>query len=324
MDLEETKRRLFAKLDNIKADTGMRRNIPVIQFSRDVADADLERIRHDAGNPDLSSDDIVIFGKSMIARTDVTANKTRFTRDALQAAAPSFIGKPINFDHEYREAAKQIGRIYDAFTEDKGNTTFLYVKAYAIKTESDADLQKKLLNRQHREQSMGVDILKAHCSACSTDVMKSQGICPQHPDGDITVTECIGNHVSYVGDPAVEGAGLVTNSKGNVVNDRGPDDTDQTDRLHRLAKDGEYFRLQVSQEFSKWLTYNNPTLSRADVETLIDKLSAKEMMTFARIEKERAIEDMPDGKQQSEVPETDGEPDLADRPYKTIKDIYRS
>ncbi len=58
--------------------TTMRRDIPVIQFSQNVSDSDLAKIRKDAGNQELTADDVSIFGKSMMARSDVVASRTWF------------------------------------------------------------------------------------------------------------------------------------------------------------------------------------------------------------------------------------------------------
>jgi len=271
--------------------------IPVTFDKQDASDADLELIRADAGNPALTVDDVVIYKRSMIARTDVTANGSRFTKGALVHAAPTFIGKPVNFDHSHKEASKQIARIYDAYTQDIGESTFLYVKSYSIKTDSDKDLQMKLSNRQHREQSMGIEVGKATCDKCQTDVTAT-GICPEHgsdADYTYTISEFSGHHLAYVGDPAVEGAGVLTHSKQDEIDPE----------TLKLAEDGKAFRVWASDEFGKWYSLNNADTTDEEITTLCGKLSAKEMVRLSRVEQSRFSEIIPDGGQQLEAPKDD-------------------
>lgn len=316
MDIETTRRRLFAKLDKMNEGMPMIRHIPVRQFS--AGEMDLNAIRKVAGNPDLSADEVFDFPKFVIARSGRNHNRTEVAAEGQTAAVAAWIGRPVYFEDHKTEARNQIGRIYAAWTTtDNGGETVTYGRAYGIKTETDKDLQSKIRNRIHSEMSCAYEVLKSVCSVCGADVLK--GDCLEHganPEYFARDMEFKPDHVSFVGRPGIEGAGLVTNAK--------RDDTDQTERLHRLAKDGEYFREYVSGEFVKWFRMNNPTSTADELSALTDKLSAKEMMTFARIEKERAVESLPDGRQQTEAPQEDEAQAISDRPFKTIKDIYRS
>jgi hypothetical protein len=74
-------------------------------------------------------------------------------------------------------------------------------------------------------------------------------------------------------------------------------------RLRALAADGEIFRSWASQEFTTWFKRNNPTISAEEMEALTGKLTAKEMVTFARVEQARFSEALPDGRQQLQAPE---------------------
>jgi hypothetical protein len=83
-------------------------SIPCIFRRTEPTEADLAKIRIDAGNPDLTAADVIVFGKSMIGRSDIPGNRMLFTPDALKSAAPSFIGKAVNLDHEYKKATQQL------------------------------------------------------------------------------------------------------------------------------------------------------------------------------------------------------------------------
>jgi len=322
MDIEATKQRLFERLDKIYEGEPVKRNIPIKQFSAD--EIDLDAIRKVAGNADLSSDEVFDFPKFIIARSGRNHNRTEVTGDGQKAAVNEWVGKPVYFEDHKTEARNQIGRIYQAWTEDKDGETVTYGKAYGIKTDTDADLQSKIKNRIHQEMSCGYEVLKSVCSVCGTDVMKTD--CVEHgatQDYYAKDIEFKPDHISFVGRPGIEGAGLVTNNR-NV--DTVCDDSDQTEHLQRLAEDGEYFREYVSDCFTKWYQMNNPTSTTEDVTTLCDKLSSKEMLTFARIERDKVIDEMPDGKQQTVATQADETQtaDLADRPYKTVKDIFKN
>jgi hypothetical protein len=302
-----------------------------IQFQTATND-DLTKIRSDAGNPDLTADDVVIFGRSMIARTDVIANDCEFTRESLVNAAPTFIGKPLNFDHEYRPASSQIGRIHSAWTEDHGEVTYLFVKAYAIKTESDADLHRKLLNRQHREQSMGIQVRFGLCKECGSDLGAVVDRCSKHPNAPMIVKEFSGDHVSYVGDPAVEGAGVLHNSKNNgeqiIFRLLDVENLEQASasirELRRDAEDGRAYRELIQNEFVKWFGLSHIDASDDEIKTLANKLSATEMTRLAQIERDRVHELLPSGGRQMTVADPeDGDAVTAEPQFKNLQELFR-
>lgn len=300
------------------------RSIQITEFSENPSDADLEKIRHDAGNPNLSPEDVVLFGKSLIARTDVAGNGIRFSRQSLIDAAPTFIGRPINFDHDSRKATRQIGRIFDAYTSDVAEATFLFVHSYAIRTDEDADLHKKLMNRQHREQSMGIRLLAAQCCECGTELETPHFSCLKHPTGEILVTQFSGEHLSYVGEPAIEGAGILADQERlvRIFSDLG-DDPEQTIReLRRDADDGKAFREFVTNEFVKWYGLVIPDSEPEEIATLAEKLTATEMCKLARIQKDRFHEVLPQGGRQmmSSSPEPDEQAETIDEPI-SLRDI---
>jgi hypothetical protein len=77
----------------------------------------------------------------------------------------------------------------------------------------------------------------------------------------------------------------------------GVDSLDSIHDLKRDAEDGREFRAFARTEFVKWHRLNNREAPQAEIETLADKLTAKEMIRLARVDKERFHEIIPNGKQ---------------------------
>jgi hypothetical protein len=59
----------------------------------------------------------------------------------------------------------------------------------------------------------------------------------------------------------------------------------------------------VKDDFAKWYRLNNRGATLDEVSSLCERLSAKEMMTFARIEKDLFHNVIPSGQQQLAAPE---------------------
>lgn len=271
------------------------RTITIKQFNQQTID--IEKIRAVAANPSLSADDVFDFPKFVIARSGRNHNRTDITGDAQKSAVNEWVGKPVYFkDHELK-SDNQIGRIYDSWTEDKDGETITYGRAFAVKCKEDEDLHKKIKNRQHSEMSCGYEPVKSQCNKCGADTLNSH--CPTHekmPDYCARDMEFHPDHVSFTGNPAVEGAGLCNHSREEHL----------TESLSnaRLMADGQLFRDWTRAEFSKWFRLNNKTTSAEEIESLTDRLTAKEMLTFARIEQSRFQEVIPSGQQQLTAPES--------------------
>lgn len=258
-------------------------------------DLDLEKVRAVAGNPDLTADEVFLFPKMVIARSGRNHNRTNITPEGQKAAVADWIGKPILYkDHEMK-TDNQIGRIYESWTEDVDGETVTYARAFGCKAKDDkeADRQKKIKNRIHCELSCAYECLRSECSVCKADTTK--GDCAIHaamPEYCARDLEFKPNHVSFTGDPAVEGAGLVTNAR--------QDD----ESLRLLAEDGRLFREWAGQEFSKWYRLNNRDAKQADIDSLTERLTAREMLTFARVEQAEYHKVIPSGAQQLVAPES--------------------
>jgi len=278
---------------------------------------DLDKIRQVAG-ADVNPDDVYDIGKFIIARSGRNNNRTDITSEAQKSAVTAWIGKPVYYNGHKYDTDNQVGRIYEAWTEDKDGETLTYGRAYGAKTKDDKDEARrtKIQNRINREMSCGYECSKSVCSICGNDVTKSKGICISHanqPDYYAKDIEIVPNHVAFVGDPAVDGCGLCTHSRKDA------DDT----ALRMLADDGKTFRTWTCAEFAKWYRLNNRNATIEEIETLTGKLSAKEMVTFARLEQSRFQEVIPTGAQQLTAPSETTEQTTNAPKYKSIKDIFK-
>ncbi len=288
---------------------------------------DLELIKKIAGNANLTTEEIFQFPTFIIARSGLNRNHSDITPEGQRTAAKQWIGKAILFrDHE-SSSSNQIGRIYDSWVEEVNGETITYGKGYGILTSDHKDIYKRIENRIHSEMSCAYEIVKSVCSECGADLIGSQkNECPQgHVIGQNAHArdlEFIPDHISFVGRPGVEGAGLVASEDqqrmlkvfSSIGNN--PEEIETNLKaLKRDAEDGREFRVWAADEFVKWYTMSNPEANSDAVNTLAEKLTVREMLALGRIEKERFHEVMPSGKQFCETspPETetvsnDGEP----------------
>ncbi len=275
---------------------------------------DLEAIQKIAGNENLTEDEIFPFPTFVIARSGLNRNHSDITPEGQKAAAQDWIGKAILFrDHE-SSSSNQIGRIYDAWTEDRDGETVTYGKGFGVFTDDHRDIYKRIENRIHSEMSCAYEIVKSVCSECGADLIgNSRMECPQGhiigKDAHARDLEFLPDHISFVGRPGVEGAGLVSSEDQTkwmkaftVIGETPQEIEDNLKTLQRDAEDGREFRVWAQDEFTKWYTMSNLEAQSDDVITLAEKLTVKEMITLGRIEKERFHEVMPTGKQVCETP----------------------
>lgn len=285
------------------------RETTIRQFSS--GEIDLEQIRKVAGNKELTADEVFDFPPFIIARSGRNHNRSDISAEGQKAAVTGWIGKPVYFEDHRTEARNQIARIYHAETKDENGETVTIGRAYAIKTESNRDLLTSIRNGIHREMSCGYEITKSVCNLCGIDVLTAD--CPQHASDEkyyVRDLEFTPDHVSFVGRPGVEGAGLIAASRKQSTDPQ----------LTKLAEDGKAFRSWAADEFGKWYGLTNPNASDETVKDLTGRLSASEMLTFARIEKDRYHEVVPDGRQQLEAPEQTET--TAQKHYKSEKEIF--
>ena len=113
-------------------------------------------------------------------------NFAPFDRAALDDLAALYPGRPLIKDHE-RSADNQVGRVYAAeVIEDAGRTTYagephaeLVLRAYMLRTASNADLIAEIEGGVKREASTSCSPAHAYCSVCGADNVDEW--CPHVP-----------------------------------------------------------------------------------------------------------------------------------------------
>lgn len=284
-----------------------RKNMRVIEL-REHRQIDMTKVRAVAMNPDLQEHDVFDFGTFIICRSGVNRNHTDITGEGQKTASKEWIGKAILFrDHE-TESSNQIGRIYDAWTEERPGEVVTLGKGFGVVTDDLADIFKRIENGIHREMSCAYEPVRSLCSECGGDLIgdRLMSCSNGHSIGRDGIyakdVEFKPDHISFVGRPAVEGAGLIAAGDEQkllrIFADLG-DDPEQTIReLRRDADDGKAYRAFVQDEFTRWFGLANPDAEQDEISTLAEKLSAKEMCRLARIEKDRFHEVLPQGGKQ--------------------------
>ncbi len=316
----------------------MNKTIPIKAFASQSGDID--KVRTVSGNADLTEESVYFFPSFMICKSGENRNATEITADAQKSVITDWIGKPIYLEDHKMESKNKIGRIYNSWIEERNGCVESWGSAYSMRTPERESLFADCDGRIQQEMSCGYDCRRSICSVCEADIdLASQpafyGVCPNgHTAGqegcyfkDVDIAP---DHVSFVGRPAVEGAGLVAAEavdaatlKTFMTTGQGEVPADVSEALHELrrdAEDGKEFRSWAEAEFKRWFTTNNRDMTDDEITSMTEGLSAKHMMRLARIEKERFHEVMPDGSQQTVV-ETQGQEDTTD--YQNEQDILR-
>lgn len=299
---------------------------------------DMDKIRKVAGKPDLNEGDVFNFPVFVIARSGINRNHSDITGEAQKAAVKEWVGKAILYrDHE-SSSSNQIGRIYDAWTEDRPGETVTLGKGYGIRTHDLESIFKRIEGGIHREMSCGYEPTKSVCSNCNADLAgPSRMDCPNgHVMGRDAHARDLAfqpDHISFVARPAVEGAGVVhvtgeairlymETGKGDLPNDL----TETLSGLRRAADDGRIFREWVTAQFIKWhrMVLDDPWPVQ-EIEELASKLTAKEMIRLGRIERDRFSEVIPTGQQLSQASIHDHAQDDApcSPEYQSIHDLFK-
>lgn len=267
---------------------------------------DLEKIRQISGNNSITDEQLFIFPKFVIARNKRNHNNTEITSQGQRQAEKGWEGKPILYrDHE-QTTANQIGRIYESWVEETGDETVTYGKGYGIKTEDMSDIFARIEGGINREMSCAYDVHLSLCSECDSELDLKSGACPKgHTEFYAKDVQFTPDHVSFVGAPAIEGAGIV-----------------HSRQFSQLEEDGRTFREFTSREFVKWYGLATPSATDEEIKALTEKLSARDMARLASISQDRFNEAVPGGgKQVCQATIQDPEESGATQ-YKTLDQLF--
>lgn len=321
----------------------MEKLIPIKLYQQ--SKGDIQKVREVADNRDLEESAVFFFGPFLICASGKNFNATEITGEAQEKVVKDWIGKPIYYgdiDHE-EKAKSQVARIYDAWTEERNGRTETWGKGYGIWTKDNESLFSEIDGKVKREMSCGIDVSTSACSICSAEIDLSNqpaffGVCPNGHKAGVDGcyfrdTEFQPVHLAFVGRAAVEGAGLQAASgadttalrtflrtgKGELPSDL----AEPIQELRRQAADGQEFREWAEVEFRKWYKSNHPSDSPDDLDDLASRLTAREMVRLARIERDRFHELVGDGSQQTFAEIEDDMSEEDSRQYRNEQEIIK-
>lgn len=284
-----------------------------VTFNIDPTVQDIDLIREVANNPDLLPSQVFEFPEFVICKSGKNANNSDVTGTAQAQAVKGWIGKPIYFQDHKTKADNQIGRIHKAWIEEQDNVTVTKGQGYGIHCDEHDSLFARIENRIHQEMSCGYDLIASHCSNCKAEVDLQTETCSNgHKMGNDAYwldVEFTPDHVSFVGRSAIEGAGLVA---------AGAEDEPKT--FDRDTEDAKVMRELALSEFTKYMKRAHLDMSDEDITTLSERLTIKDLIRFARIEKDTFIASLPSGKQQTRNTQDE---DLGPMTYTSPKDIFQ-
>lgn len=112
----------------------------------------------------------------VLCDNEVDRDGERFSTAALEKLAELFVGKTGIFDHDPK-SSKQTARIFDceAVTDSDRVTsagepyTYLYAKAYMMRTDSNRDLIAEIEGGIKKEVSVSCSVGRKLCSVCGSD-----------------------------------------------------------------------------------------------------------------------------------------------------------
>ena len=138
---------------------------------------DIEKVNRFARR-ELSPEEIYCF-PLVLCDNEPDRDNERFSVSALEELAKLFVGKTGIFDHDPK-GKNQTARIYEAqvltdpekTTSDGEVYTYLFAKAYMMKSEKNSDLIKEIDGGIKKEVSVSCSVKKKICSVCGRDIFK--------------------------------------------------------------------------------------------------------------------------------------------------------
>lgn len=148
---------------------------------------------------DLKESDVFAFAVRA-ATTGFNRNYTPFDAQTLKDLAELYPGTTVIKDHMHR-TDNQVGRIFAADVSEDGQE--LVVKAYILRTASNADMIAEIVGGIRKEVSVAFGVKEAICSICGTDNAKRW--CEHYPGYEYTVVDD-GKHVKKTCELQIHGA----------------------------------------------------------------------------------------------------------------------
>lgn len=237
------------------------------------AEADIGLINQHALK-ELKPEDVYVFSV-VLCDNEVDRDFEKFADSSLDELAPLFVGKTGIFNHSWN-AKDQVARIYNTSVEASSEKNSLgeplrqlMAYAYILRSDSSADVIKKIDGGILKEVSVGVAMKQSTCSICGS-LMGWRG-CEDGHDKGMKYEEglCYGSleapldayEFSFVAVPAQRGAG-VTKSAGNDAVDEVLSSDLEPEQAHALishcqkalqTEDEQRERLEIIEANKKFI-----------------------------------------------------------------------
>lgn len=252
---------------------------------------------------DVTAEEIYAF-PVILCDNEVDRDGERFSEAALLKLAELFVGKTGIFDHDPR-GSRQTARIYECeVRHDSERVTscgekysFLYAKAYMMRTAGNRDLITEIEGGIKKEVSVSCSVAKRSCSVCGSDRS-------EHPCGHIKGRSYGGKLCCDVLD-GVEDAyewsfvAIPAQTEAGVTKRYGGCDRDETAVLKaELAREREISRRAcelMKREIMSLSFAVRPIMAVEVVKALTERMGFEELEALRDKLKAQSVQDEADG-----------------------------
>lgn len=251
-------------------------------------EAALEKLNRFTRTP-VKAEDVYTF-PVVLCDNEIDRDGERFSVAALEKLAQLFVGRTGIFDHDPK-GENQTARIFDCEVREDASRvtacgepyTFLYAKAYMMRTESNRDLITEIEGGIKKEVSVSCSVARKLCSVCGSD--RKQNPCGhikgRHYDGklccDILDEPGDAFEWSFVAVPAQTSAGV---TKHFCEQSSRESDTELRKSLAEAERIGAKACDMLRREIISLSFMTRPVMAVETVKALTDRLSFDELASL--------------------------------------------
>lgn len=255
----------------------------------------------------VSAEEVYAF-PIVLCDNEIDRDGERFSVEALEKLAGLFIGRTGIFDHDPK-GEKQAARIYDCeVRRDKDRITacgevytYLYARAYMMRTESSRDLITEIEGGIKKEVSVSCSVGSKVCSVCGSDRYDSPcgHIKGRSYDGKVCC-DILGDPTdayewSFVAIPAQTEAGVTKHYSGH--RDRDAELTALKAELMRERELNGRACDMLKREIMSLSFIVRPIMAVETVKALTEKMGFEELEALRRRLKAQCVQNEPDGRE---------------------------
>lgn len=268
-----------------------------------IDDSELEQINRFTRKT-VSKDDVYTFSV-VLCDNDIDRDGEHFSDKALDKLAELFVGVTGIYDHD-PSAKNQAARIYSCAVEtvDSQKTAYgapyrrLTAKAYVPRCESSRELIEMLDSGIRKEVSVGCSVGRCVCSVCGEDMRGAK--CSHIRGRRYGDKVCCGilddptdaYEWSFIAVPAQKRAGVIKSFRMDGC-DGGNVQREYVDSLRELAKEGARYKSMLRLEAVKAGVVANIGIDSALLESMVQGLSAEELIKLRGCFEKAAAKKLP-------------------------------